>query len=251
MDSKKRFSDRVENYVKYRPSYPKDAIDFLYKDLGFNKYSVIADIGSGTGIFSKLLLERGNKVIAIEPNPEMRHAAEEQLNAYDNFMSKSGTAEDTQIESKSIDFIVSAQAFHWFERELAKTEFSRILKPNGNVIIIWNNRRTDHNLFDRAYENLLLKYGKDYQQVKHTNIDQNDLREFFKSGIYTKKTYENHQDFDFNGLKGRLLSSSYTPSPDEENYNEMIEELNKIFNQYNENGKVAFYYDTEIYYGEV
>jgi ubiquinone/menaquinone biosynthesis C-methylase UbiE len=250
MDSKKRFSDRVENYVKYRPSYPMEAIDFLYDDLGFDENSIIADIGSGTGIFTQLLLLRGSKVIAIEPNLEMRKAAESLLESQSNFTSRDGSAEATQLESQSVDYIVSAQAFHWFDRKLAKIEFARILKPKGKVVLIWNNRRTDQNQFDRSYENLLLKYGKDYQQVKHTNINEDDLNEFFRDSVYSKITFVNQQDFDFNGLQGRLLSSSYIPSPDEENHKEMIEELKEIFNQYNENEKVTVHYDTEIYYGE-
>ncbi|MDB5056038.1 MAG: methyltransferase [Bacilli bacterium] len=250
MDSKKRFSNRVENYIKYRPSYPKEAINFLYVNLGFNEKSIIADIGSGTGIFTKLLLERGSKVVAIEPNKEMRNAAEVQLNEHHNFVSINGTAEDTQLEVQSVDYIVSAQSFHWFDRRLAKIEFSRILRPSGKVILIWNNRRTDQNAIDRAYENLLSTYGKDYAQVRHTNINENDLRAFFKDGIYTKKSFENHQDFDFDGLSGRMLSSSYIPMPDETNHNEMMEKLKIIFNEYNESGKVTIAYDTEIYYGE-
>jgi ubiquinone/menaquinone biosynthesis C-methylase UbiE len=250
MNSKKRFSDRVENYVKYRPSYPIEAVDFLYEELGMDENSIIADIGSGTGIFTALLLRRGSKVIAIEPNLEMRKAAESLLEGQSNFTSRDGSAEATLLESESVDYIVSAQAFHWFDRKLAKIEFVRILKPNGKVVLIWNNRRTDQNLFDRSYENLLFKYGTDYQQVNHTNINKDDLNEFFRDSVYAKRTFVNHQDFDFNGLKGRLLSSSYTPAPDEENHQEMIEALKEIFQQYNENGKVTFHYDTEIYYGE-
>jgi SAM-dependent methyltransferase len=250
MDSKTRFSNRVDNYVKYRPSYPKEAIDFMYQDLGFSSQSTIADIGSGTGIFSKLLVERGSLVQAIEPNAEMRYAAEAQLNDNENFISIQASAENTELESHSVDFIVSAQAFHWFDRKLVKVEFSRILRPHGKVILVWNHRYVNEKPFDQAYENLLLKFGKDYEHVKHTNIDENVFKELFKDGFYKKKTFANSQNFDFDGLKGRLLSSSYIPMHDEPNHNEMVEELYRIFEQYKEKGIVTFYYDTEIYYGE-
>jgi SAM-dependent methyltransferase len=250
MDSKIRFSNRVDNYVKYRPSYPKEAIDFLYQDLGFTDQSTIADIGSGTGIFTKLLLLQGSVVQAVEPNTEMRLAAEAQLSDFGNFFSIQGTAENTQLESQSVDFIVSAQAFHWFDRKLAKIEFTRILRPRGKVVLVWNHRHSNHSPFDQAYENLLLKFGKDYEQVKHTNIEDSVFEELFKDGIYMKKTFANSQNFDFEGLKGRLLSSSYSPVQGEANYEEMIEALLAIFEQYKENNIVTFYYDTEIYVGE-
>ncbi|MBP1990284.1 class I SAM-dependent methyltransferase [Paenibacillus eucommiae] len=250
MGSKERFSDRVDNYVKYRPDYPKEMIDFLYEDLGFSASSTVVDMGSGTGIFSKLLLDRGSRVIAVEPNLEMRSAAEAQLEGHNHFTSVAGTAEGAPLESQSADFVVAAQAFHWFDRGLAKLEFSRILKPYGKVVLIWNNRQADQSAFNQAYENILLKYGKDYTQVRHTNLHEDDFKEFFQNGAYTKKTFAHQQRFDFDGLKGRLLSSSYIPLPGEWNHEAMLEELQTVFNQFNENGIVTFHYDTDIYFGE-
>ncbi|MNH95749.1 hypothetical protein D3C73_483990 [compost metagenome] len=250
MDSTKRFTERVDNYVKYRPSYPQALIDFLFTELGFTEQSVIADVGSGTGIFTKLLLEQGSHVIAIEPNSGMRTAAEEQLQAFEGFVSVEGTAEDTRLEAASVDYLVSAQAFHWFNRAEAKQEFSRILKPDGKVVLIWNNRVTDKTPFDRAYEEVLLAFGKDYTAVRHTNIQEKDLRTFFKEGQYVKQSFLNGQVCDFDGMKGRVLSSSYMPLPHEATYPALLERLKSVFDTYNENGYITITYNAEIYYGE-
>jgi ubiquinone/menaquinone biosynthesis C-methylase UbiE len=250
-DPKKRFSDRVDNYVKYRPSYPKEAIDFLYNDLGFSSHSTIADLGSGTGIFTKLLLDRGSLVLAIEPNTAMREAAEAQLSEYDNFTSLTGTAEDTKLTASSVDFIISAQAFHWFDKKLARVEFARILKPEGKVVLIWNHRQIAQSSFDHAYEEMLKKFGTDYEQVKQAKINEKDYKEFFKEGQYKKDIFANRQVFDFAGLQGRLLSSSYTPLPNEPNHDALMQELLRIFDLYNENGMITLFYDTELFYGEI
>jgi SAM-dependent methyltransferase len=250
-DSKTRFSDRVSNYVKYRPSYPQDAIDFLYNDLGFSSQSAIADLGSGTGIFAKLLLDRGSLVKAVEPNTEMREAAEVLLREYDNFHSIQGTAENTTLQAESVDFIVSAQAFHWFDKKPARTEFARILKPGGKAVLIWNHRHKAQNSFDQEYEAMLKKFGTDYEQVKHANINEDDFKEFFKNGHYKKEIFANRQVFDFEGLKGRLLSSSYIPLPGEPKHDELMQELRRIYDLYNENSMITLFYDTELYYGEI
>jgi ubiquinone/menaquinone biosynthesis C-methylase UbiE len=250
MDSTQRFSDRVDNYVKYRPSYPQELVDFLYTELGFTNESIVADVGSGTGIFTKLLLERNSKVFAVEPNKDMREAAERMLQAAPGYVSVNGTAEATTLEDGSVDFIVSAQAFHWFNCEKAKEEFSRIVRPSGKVVLIWNNRERDQTPFDKAYEELLVQYGKDYTKVRHVNIQQEELASFFQLGTYTKKSFMNGQTVDFDGLKGRLLSSSYIPLPDEEPYEEMLAALRALFDTYQENGTVTIVYVAEIYYGE-
>src|SRR5215469_5965610 len=132
MDSTKRFSNRVENYTKYRPSYPKEEMLVLLSgECGLTSASVIADVGSGTGIMTRIFLENGNQVFAVEPNPEMRHAAEQVLAAYPRFVSVPATAEATTLPAETADFVVAAQAFHWFDRERVRREFVRILKPGG------------------------------------------------------------------------------------------------------------------------
>lgn len=248
-DSTRRFSNRVDDYVRYRPGYPHSIIALLEKEAGLTASSVIADIGSGTGISTELFLKHGNTVYAVEPNDEMRKAAESLLQKYAQFHSVVGTAEATTLEDQSIAFIVSAQAFHWFDPMETKREFRRILRPDGWIVLMWNTRRTSSTPFHAAYEALVQQYGTDYQLVKHVNINEDALRAFL--GAYQKRVLFNEQVLDFEGLKGRLLSSSYTPREGDPRYKPMLEQLARIFNQYEENGHVRIEYETEIYFSRV
>jgi ubiquinone/menaquinone biosynthesis C-methylase UbiE len=250
-----RFSDRVQNYIKYRPSYPDAMVDLLLSENVISKDAVIADVGSGTGISSELFLKHGFTVYGIEPNDPMRHAAEEILKSYaDNkkFISVNGTAEHTGLSDKSVDTVISAQAFHWFDRDAFKKECERILKPNGQVALIWNDRRTDTNDFLKVYEDFLNMFAIDYKQVNHKNIQDKTIFDyFFGAGNYREYTLFNYQDVDLEGLKGRVLSSSYMPNEGHKEYDYMIYVLRKIFQRYQQNGKVRLEYDTKIYTGQI
>ncbi|NVM17646.1 MAG: class I SAM-dependent methyltransferase [Candidatus Lokiarchaeota archaeon] len=245
VDPKKRFSSRVENYIKYRPSYPLEIIDFLKKKNLLAKNTVIADIGSGTGILTKIFLDNGNQVYGVEPNSDMREAAENILQDYNNFYSIEGSAESTGIEENSIDLIIAGQAFHWFDVEEAKKEFKRILKPNGNVVLIWNNRGKAGSGFNSSYESFTLNYGTDYKEVRKSegNVDR-----FF---TYQKETFDNFQDLDFTSFKGRVLSASYIPLSDNPIFPKMIVDLEDLFNEHQRNGIIRIEYDTELYYGKL
>lgn len=251
MNSRERFTRRVDSYLKYRPSYPKEAIDHLYDVVGLRANSNIADIGSGTGIISKLLLERGSDVIAVEPNQAMREAAEQTLKSSPKFQSMAGSAESTGLPDQAVEFIVCAQAFHWFDRSAAQIEFRRILQPGGRVILIWNSRLTHGTSFREEYNQLLHTYGTDYEKVNHKNISQTMLLSFFKEGSMHEARFRMSQKFDFEGLKGRLLSSSYSPVPGHANYDPMMTELRNLFDKNNQDGLVEFDYETEIFWGEV
>jgi len=142
IDSKEWFGNRVENYVKFRPSYPTDAVDCIIQQTGVNDQSVIADLGSGTGKFTRLLLEHGLSVLAVEPNDNMREASEKELSEFAGFCSVSASAENTMLADNSVDLITVAQAFHWFDQDACKSEWLRILRPNGYVALVWNRRET-------------------------------------------------------------------------------------------------------------
>ena len=247
-----RFSDRVDNYIKYRPHYPEEAFDFLLSEKVINTNSIIADIGSGTGISAMPLLKRNYNVYGVEPNKEMREAAERLLQSMGNFKSKNGTAENTTLESASVDTILVAQAFHWFDKTKTKTEFKRILKPDGYAVLVWNDRQTNTNDFLKVYEDFLQMFAIDYKEVNHKNTqDKKVFDVFFDEGNYHEKTFYNYQDVDFAGLKGRVLSSSYMPNEGHVDFDFMISCLKKIFMRYQQNGVVRLAYDTKIYYGQL
>ena len=245
VDSKKRFSSRVENYIKYRPSYPLEINSFLEEKEILAKNTVIADIGSGTGILTKIFLDHGNQVYGIEPNKEMREAAEKILQEYPNFSSLEGSAESTGLEENSIDLIIAGQAFHWFDIEEAKKEFIRILKPTSYVVLIWNNRAKGGSDFNSGYESFMLKYGTDYKEVMKK---EGNVKRFF---WYQKESFYNFQELDFNSFKGRVLSASYIPLSDSPAFPKMIVELEELFNKHQRNSIIRIEYNTEIYYGQL
>lgn len=251
MDSKKLFSSRVDDYVKYRPTYPAEAIDYLYDIVNLRRTSTVADIGAGTGIFSKLIVDRGTNVIAVEPNQEMRAACERLMVHVPNFWAVAGSAESTGLPDQSVDFIVCAQAFHWFDRSASKLEFQRILKPRGKLVLVWNSRLTEGAPFLEGIEQLLHKFGIDYTKVNHKNISHDELQSFFKENTMEKSVFTMQQFFDFEGLHGRLMSSSYTPEPSHPNYEPMVRELRQLFNQHERKGRVPFDYETELFWGEI
>jgi SAM-dependent methyltransferase len=250
MNPTTRFSSRVENYVKFRPGYPPQIIDLLKDDCGLSKESIIADIGSGTGILAELFLKSGNSVFGVEPNQAMRLAGERLLSAYDRFVSVGASAENTGLDAQSIDFITAGQAFHWFNLPKARQEFQRILRPAGWVVLIWNERRLDSTPFLRDYEDLLLSFGTDYQDVRHENIIDS-IRKFFSPSQPKLQKFDNVQMFDYEGLKGRLLSASYTPEPEHPNFEPMLARLAEIFARHEKGGKVAFEYDTTVYFSHL
>ncbi|RKP48010.1 class I SAM-dependent methyltransferase [Cohnella endophytica] len=251
MNGKQRFSSRVEKYTKYRPSYPKEAIDYLYDEVGLSDRSNVLDIGAGTGIFSRLLLEKGTSVTAVEPNAEMRAAAESASEGDTNFRAIAGSAEETGLPEHSFDAIVCAQAFHWFDRSAAQTEFRRVLKPGGKAILVWNTRVLEGTPFLEGYESLLHRLGTDYGEVNHRNISREMLEDFFRPGALREARFFIRQLFDFDGLSGRLLSSSYSPEPGHPNYEPMMKELRELFDRNEQDGTVSFDYVTEVYWGEV
>ncbi|MFI5173484.1 MAG: class I SAM-dependent methyltransferase [Terriglobia bacterium] len=251
MDPKSRFSSRVENYARFRPGYPGSIVEILREECRLAPASVIADVGSGTGILAELFLKNGNRVFGVEPNREMRETGERLLNGYSNFASVCGSAESTTLPAHSVDFVSAGQAFHWFDRWKAREEFSRILKPQGWVVLIWNDRRTDATPFLEAYERLMLTYSIDYKEVNHKQVDSDVIRAFFGSPHFKLRNLENQQVFDFESLKGRVLSSSYAPEEGHPNYELMMSALVSIFQEYQRGGQVAFEYDTRVYFGRL
>ncbi len=250
-DAKQRFSNRVADYVRYRPSYPPAVLDLLREDCDLRPGHVIGDIGSGTGFLSELFLKNGNRVYGVEPNAEMRQAGEEYLASYDGFSSIEGSAESTTLSDSSVDFITAGQAFHWFEPEKTHAEFWRILRPQGWVVVAWNDRRMEEKHLTREYEDLLERFGIDYKRVKDSYPESKDIRSFFDAGVFSARDLPNHQTLDWEGFRGRLRSSSFAPTEGHPNYAPMMAELKRIFRVHQQDGSVRMEYFTRVYFGRL
>lgn len=247
-DPKERFSGRVKNYVRYRPGYPRAVLDLLRSECGLTSDSVVADVASGTGLLSELFLENGNRVYGVEPNAEMREAGEHRLERYDRFTSVAGSAEETMLEAESVDFVVVGQAFHWFDPDAARAEFIRVLRSGGWVALLWNEMREGATPFMKAYERLI----REYKTEEYKPFDlPGEVCSFFDPGAFEAESFEHQQTFDLDGLKGRMLSSSYVPQAGHPGYNTMMEDLEEIFGTYQEDGRVSIEYETLAYYGRL
>lgn len=249
MDSTQRFSARVEAYVKYRPGYPAAMLDFLATDLGMGPAAAVADIGAGTGILTALLAPRVQRLWAVEPNAEMRAAAEQRLTGMSHLGWSAGSAEATGLPAACVDLITVAQAFHWFDRAAFKAECRRLLKPAGRVALIWNDRLTDTE-FLKAYEAGLRAYSGDYEEVNHRNLGEADFSAFFEGG-YRCDHFDNCQWFDLDGVLGRLNSSSYAPVVGSEAYEQLTALIRREFVRCAVNDRIAFNYRTLLYSGLV
>jgi SAM-dependent methyltransferase len=247
-----RFSDRVENYVRYRPGYPREVLDLLRDECGLRPSHVVADIASGTGAFTRLLLENGNSVFAVEPNAAMREMGIRQFESVgsNRLVSVAETAEETTLRSASVDFVTAAQAAHWFDLPRARAEFVRILRPEGWCVLIWNERETTTTPFLRDYEQLLLTYGTDYKEVRHERTT-GMIHEFFAPALSEERVFSLCQRFDYEGLAGRLRSSSYAPLEGHPSYAPMMRELQRIFRAHAEDDTVDFEYKTRVFYGHL
>jgi ubiquinone/menaquinone biosynthesis C-methylase UbiE len=246
-----RFSSRVEAYVRYRPGYPGGVIELVKAECGLTPESVVADVGSGTGILSETFLRLGCRVFGVEPNREMRGAGERLLAGHPRFESVDGRAEATTLPDSSVDFVTAGQAFHWFDRTPAREEFARILKPGGWVVLVWNKRRKTGTPLAEAYERLLLRYGTDYRAVDHENVTDDVIAAFLQPAVCRLRSFDNRQAFDYEGLEGRLMSSSYAPEPGHPNHGPMLAELRAIFDTHQRDGAVIFDYETQVYFGQL
>ena len=251
-DAKERFSNRVADYVKFRPGYPAAILDLLRDECGLRagESCVIADVGSGTGFLAELFLKQGNRVFGVEPNLEMRLAGEELLREFANFTSIEGAAEATTLAEASVNFVTAGQAFHWFEPLATRREFVRILKPGGWLVLVWNHRRMD-TPFARDYEAMLNRYSTDYGKVRASYPESSNVKDFFGEVACAERNLSYTQFFDWSGLAGRLHSSSYAPTEDQANYAPMMAELRRIFDAYQEGRRLPMEYETKIYFGQL
>jgi ubiquinone/menaquinone biosynthesis C-methylase UbiE len=250
-DSLTRFSKTVDNYIRYRPGYPLDLLDFMKTDLGLTANAVVADIGAGTGKLTVLFLENGNPVHAVEPNADMRAAMERIYGHFENLHSSEGTAEATNLPDHCADFVVAAQAFHWFDRKKTRAEFQRIAKPEAWTLLIWNDRNDARSTFMREYTAFLEEYSTDLATIDHRNIGEAQITPFFGKNGFAVREFDYLQRFDFEGVRGRYLSSSYAFHENHPRHAEAMQRLSDTFAAHAENGQVDFWYRTKVYYGQL
>jgi SAM-dependent methyltransferase len=246
-----RFSSRVTDYVRYRPDYPTALMAWLHGEMKVAKGAKVADIGAGTGISSKMFLDAGHDVVAVEPNAGMRAAAVEWLGASPGFSAIDGNAEATKLADASVDLISVAQAFHWFDQQAVKPEWRRILRAGGLVAIYWNSRKLTGSAFLEGYEKLLNDYGLDYSSVSERYGDDEHMRRWFGAGLRGMAYFPHSQRLDFDALRGRLLSSSYAPQAGHADHESMLAALRELFDATERDGFVDFDYDTRIFVGEL
>jgi SAM-dependent methyltransferase len=251
LHSTERFSNRVNDYVRYRPDYPPALFDWLRNTQGVDASWRVADVGAGTGISSKMFLDAGHVVTAVEPNAAMRSAAETWLGSNPRFHAVDGRADATTLADGSVDLVSVAQAFHWFDPAATRREFHRILCTGGLAAIYWNSRRLSSTPFLEGYEALLQTYGTDYTSVAERYADEARMHEWFGAGWRGTGQFDYCQLLDFDALRGRLMSSSYAPKGDHPNHGPMIDALRKLFDACEVDGRISFDYDTRVYVGEV
>lgn len=250
MDPTRRFSNRVQDYARYRPGYPPQVLETMRRECGLTAESVIADVGCGTGILSRLLCDAGNRVFGVEPNAAMLDAARKSLRDCAHFVAVLGKAEATTLKSGLVDLVTAAQSFHWFEPREARREFARILKPGGWVVLLWNERRMDATPFMTAYEQLLVRFGVDYHKVKPL-WNKNSLPEFFGKAGFQSAVFENPQTLDRHGLTGRILSASYMPHRGHPSFPPMLGVIDNLYDQHQAGGVVKLEQETRMFYGKL
>ncbi len=246
IDSKRRFSNRVEDYAQFRPGYPPEAIRWILSQLPDGIAITAADIGAGTGIFTESLLLAGLPVVAVEPNPQMREKADKHLGRFATYSSTCASAEETGLACHSIDLITAAQAFHWFDVAKSQQEFKRILKPGGRIVLIWNRRDASSSEFLKQYELLLRTRIPEYSQVSHENASDTVIEAFLGPDVL-KRQFKNHQWFDLHSLKGRLLSSSYCPAKGRPGHDALMAAIEALYEAHSTNQGVRFDYSTQVY----
>jgi SAM-dependent methyltransferase len=244
-DPTQRFSSRAADYACYRPSYPPAVTELLARECGLTSESKVADIGSGTGLFTALLLDFGCEVFGVEPNLEMRLTGENYLGRFSRFHSVEGRAEATSLPDRSVDLVTAGQAFHWFDPEQSHAEFCRILKSPGWVALIWNERRQIPG-FMIGYEDLVTRYGPERQ-----HLATKEFTRFFGDIPWRLEKLSNQQVFDLQGLRGRFLSNSYAPLPGAPACEALMKELDTLFAKHEQDGRITLLYDTEIYFGKL
>ena len=251
LDSTDRFSHRVDDYVRYRPDYPAQLLDWLKTEHGVETDWLVADIGAGTGIYTRYFLDAGFDVVAVEPNIAMRTSCEKWLGEENRLRIVDGKAEQTTLDDASVDLIAAAQAFHWFNVNTIKMEWARILRPRGLAAVYWNTRRLEGSQFLEGYEELLLEYCDDYSTIAERYADDATMQAWFGKGFRGMASFPHSQMLDYKALRGRLMSCSYAPRRGDPMHEPMLEALQELFATCEDDDVISFDYDTRVFVGSM
>jgi SAM-dependent methyltransferase len=251
MKPTERFSTRVEAYREHRPRYPQEIVDVLRRECGLAADWVIADVAAGTGLLAEIFLANGNAVIAAEPNAPMRKVCEELRGRFPRLRCVDGTAEATGLAENSVNMITVGQAMHWFDLDATRAEFARILRPGGWCVVVYNHRKMSGDTFHEGYERILVEFGIDYDVVQSNHLPAERLVEFFAPAPMQSPTLINIQPMTLEGLRGRVLSSSYMPQEGHGKYPVMMEAVDALFAEHARNGVVRMEYECALCYGSL
>lgn len=246
-----RYDDRAGYYARFRPGYPAALRDALLASGHLKPSDVVADVGSGTGLLAEMFLAAGCRVYGVEPGPGMRAAAAARLGGAERFVPVDGCAEATTLPDGSVDLAAAGQAFHWFDPAAARVEFLRILKRPARVLLVWNVRRPDASAFMAGYETLLLAHATDRSGISGHDPDESALRRFFGGPLPPPLSFPHHQVLDAEGLRGRLLSSSFLPTASDPGGPAMLDALDRLFGEHRKDGVVRFEYETRAWAGTI
>jgi len=249
-DSIQRFSQRAENYDKFRPSYPHALLQFLHAAIPITPELMIADIAAGTGIFTEQITAWGNQVYVVEPNRSMRQMAHRRLAACGQCTFLDGTAESTGLLEDSVDLFVSAQAFHWFDLVKTRAEFERVGRNSPHVAIVWNLRNTK-SAFEMGYEDFIRTYATDYLKVSQRKMDTLEVRSFFAPSSSLYRVFGHIDWLTQEQLVGRTLSYSFLPDETSPVLPEMLAALTALFQTHQRDGKVRLSYKTRLFVGRI
>lgn len=251
MKPTERFSTRVEAYREHRPRYPREIVDVLRRECGLAADWVIADVAAGTGLLAEIFLANGNPVIAVEPNAPMRAVCEELCGQFPRLRCVDGTAEATGLAENSVDMITVGQAMHWFDLDATRREFVRVLRPGGWCVVVYNHRKMRGDAFHAGYERILVEFGIDYDVVQSNHLPAERLVEFFAPAPMVCATLVNIQPMTLQGLRGRVLSSSYMPQEGHARYPAMMEAVDALFARHTQDGVVRMEYETAVCWGQI